>query len=601
MPTLEFPLDEVPFSMRGSWLSVSRVVGLHRSAELIHLVSHQTGMHPVLSFQPMAGGAPVETTEFAAPERLRWVGAGGEFTAAFAEVDTVRVRGRGLGLRLADASGALTPFTGTFLFIAPSDGAAVLTSYETGRRYRVTPLVGAFSVIGAERLGAGERAIDVGGDGGEWEIAIEEVASEPAPFRPTTTFDEVVAGRAAEFTAFVEGVAPWRDEHPGAALAAYVLWSATVRPLGFVTRETVLMSKHWMDKVWSWDHCFNALALAPSHPELAIDQFLVVFDHQVATGAVPDSITHSEVLYNFVKPPIHGWAWSQLRRRLPGAVPPDVLLEVYGRLAAWTRYWLDHRRAPGASLPFYEHGNDSGWDNSTVFDLDRVVESPDLAAFLVLQLDELARLADEVAPDAAAGWRRESGLLLEALVAELWTGERFIARSVAGGRVASTSSLLTALPLLAAGRLPEEVTARLAEQVMAHVTAFGPATERPDSAHYDADGYWRGPIWAPSTVIVEAGLRAAGRHDLADDVSERFRRLCERSGFAENFDALTGAGLRDRAYTWTASAYLLLAGEASARSMAMVEAPVPAEAPTLTGAPALAEASVLASETAGGS
>jgi hypothetical protein len=35
--------------------------------------------------------------------------------------------------------------------------------------------------------------------------------------------------------------------------------------------------------------------------------------------------------------------------------------------------------------------------------------------------------------------------------------------------------------------------------------------------------------------------------------------LCETSGFAENFDALTGAGLRDRAYTWTASVYLLLA------------------------------------------
>ena len=109
---------------------------------------------------------------------------------------------------------------------------------------------------------------------------------------------------------------------------------------------------------------------------------------------------------------------------------------------------------------------------------------------------------------------------------------------------------------------------RLAEKVAAHLTAFGPATELPSSPHYDADGYWRGPIWAPSTVIVEAGLRAAGHHDLADDVSERFRRLCERSGFAENFDALTGAGLRDRAYTWTASAYLLLAGQESERSTA---------------------------------
>ena len=567
MPTLEFAIDEVPFSMRGSWLSVSRVVGLHRSAELIHLVSHQTGMHPVLAFQPMAGGAPAETTEDAAPERLRWVGSSGEFTAAFADVDTVRVRGSGLGLRLADAAGGLTSFTGTFLFRAPQDGAAVLTSYETGRRYRVTPLAGELSVIGAELLGAGERAIEVGGDGGEWDIVIEEVCSEPRPARPSRDFHEVVAERATEFTAFADAVAPWRDEHPGATLAAYVIWSATVRPLGFVTRETVLMSKHWMDKVWSWDHCFNALALAPSHPELAIDQFLVVFDHQVATGALPDSITHSEVLYNFVKPPVHGWMWSELRRRLPGAVPAEVLREVYGRLAGWTRYWLDHRRGADAALPFYEHGNDSGWDNSTVFDLDRIVESPDLAAFLVLQLDELVRLADEVAPGESEGWRREGDLLLEALVGELWDGEQFIARSVAGQRAASTSSLLTALPIIASHRLPDGIAERLAEKVTAHLTAFGPATELPNSPHYDDDGYWRGPIWAPSTVIVEAGLRAAGYDRLADDVSDRFRRLCERSGFAENFDARTGAGLRDRAYTWTASAYLLLAGQASERSL----------------------------------
>ena len=328
------------------------------------------------------------------------------------------------------------------------------------------------------------------------------------------------------------------------------------------------MSKHWMDKVWSWDHCFNALALAPSHPELAIDQFLVVFDHQVATGALPDSITHSEVLYNFVKPPVHGWTWSELRRRLPDAVPAEVLGEVYRRLAAWTRYWLDHRRGTDAALPFYEHGNDSGWDNSTVFDLDRVVESPDLAAFLVLQLDELARLAEEVAPGDAEDWRREADHLLGALVGELWDGDQFIARSVAGRRAGSTSSLLTALPIIASHRLPDGMAERLAEKVTAHLTAFGPATELPGSPHYDADGYWRGPIWAPSTVIVEAGLRAAGYDRLADDVSLSFRRLCERSGFAENFDAGTGAGLRDRAYTWTASAYLLLAGQASERSTA---------------------------------
>ena len=63
----------------------------------------------------------------------------------------------------------------------------------------------------------------------------------------------------------------------------------------------------------------------------------------------------------------------------------------------------------------------------------------------------------------------------------------------------------------------------------------------------------------PSTVLIEDGLRRAGYAELADEISARFRALCEKSGFAENFDAHTGAGLRDRAYTWTASGYLILA------------------------------------------
>jgi hypothetical protein len=50
-----------------------------------------------------------------------------------------------------------------------------------------------------------------------------------------------------------------------------------------------------------------------------------------------------------------------------------------------------------------------------------------------------------------------------------------------------------------------------------------------------------------------------------EQCTSRFRRLCETSGFAENFDALTGEGLRDRAYTWTASTYLALAADAVRR------------------------------------
>ncbi|CAM3748391.1 hypothetical protein KIPE111705_23000 [Kibdelosporangium persicum] len=107
--------------------------------------------------------------------------------------------------------------------------------------------------------------------------------------------------------------------------------------------------------------------------------------------------------------------------------------------------------------------------------------------------------------------------------------------------------------------------ATLTTSVAEHLTPAGLATELPSSPHYEADGYWRGPVWAPATILIEDGLRRGGAVDLADRVSARFRALCEKSGFAENFDALTGQGLRDRAYTWTASAYLILAADSQTR------------------------------------
>jgi len=561
-----FDVREIPFSIRGSWLDLSPVVGLHTRADDLHLVSHTSGLYAVLALQPVRDGAYVETEWLATPAELTWRSAdGAEVRACFDGRSAVRLRGSGLGLRLADPSPGLTPFTGTYLFEDPVDGALVFTSYETGRRYRVTVLAGDLHREGDEALGRADRAVVAGADGRSWEIVVEETTAGAPPYTPTASFDDVVATVRHSFEEYVEALAPWRsDEVPATVLAAYVLWSATVAPEGFVTRESVLMSKHWMDKLWSWDHCFNALALAGGLPDLALDQFLAPFDHQDDTGALPDSITHSEVLYNYVKPPIHGWALRRLRAGLGRPLAEAELTVVHDRLARWSRFWLDRRRRPGHELPYYQHGNDSGWDNATTFDLDRVIESPDLAAFLALQLEVLADLAAELGLPAEE-WKRERDQLLEALLAQLWTGDAFVAIGASSGRPSTATSLLNLLPLVLGDRLPQQVRDALAERLVEHLTDWGPATEPVTSPHYESDGYWRGPIWAPSTVLIEDGLRTSGYADLADTVSERFRRLCERSGFAENFDAVTGAGLRDRAYTWTAAVYLLLARDAVAR------------------------------------
>ncbi len=555
-----FRPDQIPFSYAGSWFGLSRVVGAHTTAGDVHLVSHRIGMHPVFRLTPVTGSVPAAATVSATPAVLTWRHDDGTVEAAYDGPDTLRLRGRGLGLAVQAAGPELTPFSGPYLLRDPMDGSYVVTRYETGCRYRITVLGGDVTEdAGVQALGIAARHV-VLGSREPWEIAIEEFRSARKPYRPRTSFDRVTADARATFTAFADAVAPWRDQRtPAAEAAAYVLWSATVAPAGFVTRPAVLMSKHWMDKVWSWDHCFNALALADGAPGLAWDQFHLVFDHQdPATGALPDSITHSEVLYNFVKPPVHGWALRRLRAR---AAPAD-LASTYRRLADWTTFWLDHRRAPGSLLPHYQHGNDSGWDNATVFDAERVVESPDLAAFLVLQLRELAAMAPAVADFAgAARWIALAGELRGALMTRLWTGEEFSARGVASGRHSTGDSLLHLMPIVLGEDLPSEVTERLARGIRRHLTPYGLATELPASPHYEADGYWRGPVWAPSTVLIEDGLRRAGHTTLAEQISASFRAVCESSGFAENFEALTGEGQRDRAYTWTASSYLLLAAD----------------------------------------
>lgn len=565
---LTFPVQDIPFSYAGSWFGISPVVAEKTYAEHLHLVSHQTGLHAVLRLVPQAGDAEAPSRVTATPAALTWTGEHGQAAVAYETTDTVRLRGHGLGMSIQAAHPTLTPFSGTYLYRDPLDGAYVFTDYGTGRRYRVTVLSGTVIATGVEALGTGERAVTAAGVE-PWELAIEEYASARPPYRTDTTFDEVVEAAGTEFSAFVDAVAPWRTpETPAAELAAYVLWSATVDPAGFVTRPAVLMSKHWMDKVWSWDHCFNALALAGGRPDLAWHQFRIVFDHQDQAGALPDSITHSEVLYNFVKPPIHGWALRKLRRQVPG-LDTGELHATYLAMVRWSTFWLSARRAPGELLPHYQHGNDSGWDNATTFDPHRLVQSADLAAFLILQLRELSDLATTLGLAEEAGrWTATADQLRAAMLDALWTGDRFVARRPGTSTTWTSDSLLNLMAVALGDELPPAVSAALAHRIRTHLTAYGPATQHPQSPLYESDGYWRGPIWAPSTLLIEDGLRRAGHVQLADDISQRFRALCEQSGFAENFDALTGAGLRDRAYTWTASVYLILAAAHTQRAAA---------------------------------
>ena len=351
--------------------------------------------------------------------------------------------------------------------------------------------------------------------------------------------------------------------------AAVLFWTAIAGPRGMFKRPMMLMSNNWMNKTWSWDHAINSLSLGYRAQDAAWDQFRCMFDFMSPEGMLPDMVSDERVYWIAVKPPVHGWVFSKLRAMKE--FPKDKLEIAYDIIGKWTDWWLTRRDFDHNGLAEYLDGCDSGWDNSTAISMNHPpLETPDLQAFLVLQMECLADIAKTLGRgEDAARWTARAKKMLDATVKTLFDedGAPRVRRLRDGGFDRDSLSLVTRLPMILGKRLPEKCRARMVADIKekGFITDWGLASESVNSKHYHPDGYWRGPIWGPSTLIAVEGLRACGEDALADEISLKFCKLVMKSGFSENFDAKTGEARRDPAYTWTASAFLVLAHELEVR------------------------------------
>jgi hypothetical protein len=561
-----FDIRRTPFSRFGSYFAVGyRPDGPLGAGLYLRSVHGQGVVRPDLFRLLWADGEPVQASEVEAGPAQLFLRhrEGGHAALCITEPGTVRVRGEGMGLRLE-----MAPGPGVVVHPA-GDARWVFNVRPAYRKYMLQALVGEVAVdaptaINARKVLVHERIVAHLRPGyrGDVDVALDEFGSAwvPHEHRP---FADGVAAVQGEFAGWLAGMPEVAPELVDAmARAAYIDGSCAVAPSGLLTRPTLYMSKGHMCNVWSWDHCFNAMALSYGYPDLAWDQLMVVADQQDAHGAFPDALNDFVKHYNFCKPPVHGWALRLMRERTPDFFTPARLREIYEPFGRWADWWLTHRVAEGQRLPHYLHGNDSGWDNSTLFDAGVPVIAPDLAALLALHCSELADIAYGLGiTQDALHWRETANRLVRDLLSRLWNGTRFEALRLYDEEVVTSDSLIYCIPIVLGKRLPKPVRDALVAQLRPFITEHGLATERPDSPHYTADGYWRGPIWAPSTLLIVHGLAEIGEMRLARQIAQAFCAMCARSGFAENFDALTGEGLRDPAYTWTASVFMILAHE----------------------------------------
>lgn len=508
-------------------------------------------------------GLSLPFNEIVTPTILRLESTGGAVELCIPEPTIVRICTQGVTLRLRKEH--INMFE-TVLAFSPKRW--LVDSLDQRRQYLLTALQGSLIVNAPWHVEHVEHAIiDLVPDPqtGAAELVLEEFRSSSGQADHTESFAACLERVEAEYQTWLTTMPSVPPELTAAAeLAAYINWSCVVAPEGRLKRPSMYMSKNWMTNVWSWDHCFNAMALVYHNPALAWDQLMTLFDQQDAYGALPDLVNNNGIIWNFCKPPIHGWTLRWMMQRAD-FIDEAHLREIYEPLTRWTNWWFTQRDDDRDGLPEYHHGNDSGWDNSSVFLRSPLVEGPDLLAYLILQMETLAEVARRLGKqDEAQTWEERANASLDTLFARLWNGEHFIALQGFDHTPSESESLLLYLPIVLGKRLPEEVRVKLIADLKEEgrfLTEHGLATESVRSPFYISDGYWLGPIWAPSTLIIVDGLRACGETELARSISRKFCAMAARSGMAENFDALTGEGLRDRAYSWTSSVFLVLAHE----------------------------------------
>jgi putative isomerase len=347
---------------------------------------------------------------------------------------------------------------------------------------------------------------------------------------------------------------------PQADLAWYTLWSCFARAEGTFASDAALGAKVYMCGVWSWDHCFYALALASSHPALALDQYLLPFHLQAANGALPDMFApNTSTIWGVTKVPIHGWCFAKLMDRI--TFPRLVLEQARDQLARWTEWYRVYRDRDQDGVVEVAMGCDDQ-DNGSAFLGAYFVESPDVTAYLALQEDTLARICDRLGRTAEASqWRADCAARVQALVRHCWDGECFYhSADPDHTRVPDHFGNTTIMPLVLGSLLPPDVFAATAARLEREfLGVYGVASEAFRSPHYRDDGYWLGSVWAPLQLLLVDGLLRGGRADLARTISGRYLDgLKQAGGMWEVIDAKTGAGQRCGGFAWTAAVALEL-------------------------------------------
>jgi glycogen debranching enzyme len=338
----------------------------------------------------------------------------------------------------------------------------------------------------------------------------------------------------------------------------------------FTTREVMTPSKIHYVGVWMWDALFHALAYRHCHPRLAKDQLRILLDHQREDGMLPDAIhdegtiTHLDfpIDADVTKPPLLAWAIWKIYETT-GDV--EFLQETYESTVRWINWWLEKNDSDSDGLCEYTHPFSSGLDDSPLWDAGMPVCSPDLNAYLVLQLHCLADIAGIIGePGEALIWKKRAEKLMADIDAGMWDESAGMYFAHQKNKLIQLKTPFSLFPLLS-GDMSVEKARRLVSHLFDKKefwTEFPVPSVAIDEPTFNADQMWRGPAWVNVNYLLVEGLTRSGFSEEA----QRLRRITLEKqmhlpDFYEFYNPLTGEPGSKAApiFGWSAALFIDLA------------------------------------------
>lgn len=527
-----FRLGPNAFTRRGSYFAVySAGMGTGYGAAKLFIGSRRGGNtempnHKLIDIAPIYNGKKIPYSVWTRPTELILRTQYGNIRICYAEKDLMLIKGEnGLGIRIDKemirhelfkprgnkswegvfrwtCSLVFTPWQGSIQMDAPWDWEKLST-----------PVV------------KGDFLPDENGD---MLISIEEFGYAGKERESVPTYEEGLADVTADWEGFLAKQPQLSPEYEEQRKeTAWLSWSHLMTPFKRVKRTSIFMTSTYAAS--EWQMCENAVAMS-NHLPIALDLMLNMVDNQAPTGQLPDFYDDMRGIYQLTKPPLQGWALKYLMKKYDFSteVPSELLNMMYDGYSAWANWFMKYRDDDHDGLPQYEHGDETGNDDSAIFKGQPQMELPELAAFLGLLFESLGDLANVMGKDKATAdeWYRRSKDIIDRMIATYWNGSRFIGLTQGDHRIVDTKCLQFYRPLVLGKRLPQEIIDKMAADLSVegeYLTPNGLMGQSLTSDDFTLTGF-SGRISTTDNLLIITGLFDAGKTELAKMLA---KRICD--------------------------------------------------------------------------